>query len=112
MRLQRGFSQEQLAKLAGLSINAISSFERGLRFPRPRSLDSLAGALGAEPSAFMSDVAPATTDRGTLADILTLLSRANNDTLQTVLELAKVIVVRDHRRLDVAAAPVEITAEA
>jgi transcriptional regulator with XRE-family HTH domain len=108
LRLQRGLSQERLAELAELSINAISSFERGLRFPRPRSLDALARALGAEPGDFMVETANGTSERGALADLVSLLSRANTETVELVLELAKVLVARDRRRAEPppAAAPV------
>ncbi len=95
-----------MAELAELSINAISSFERGLRFPRPKSLDALARALGAEPGDFMVESSAGTSDRGALADLVSLLSRATPDTVEVVLELAKVLVARDRRRVEpVAPAP-------
>lgn len=98
LRLQRGLSQERLAELAELSINAISSFERGLRFPRPKSLDALARALGAEPGDFMVESTSGTSDRGALADLVSLLGRASPETVEVVLELAKVLVMRERRR--------------
>ncbi len=98
LRLQRGLSQERLAELAELSINAISSFERGLRFPRPKSLDALARALGAEPGDFMVETASGPSDRGPLADLVALLSRANTETVEVLLEIAKVLVTRERRR--------------
>jgi len=51
LRVARGLSQEQVAELAGLSTNAVGSFERGVRFPRDSSLDSLLDALSVEPDA-------------------------------------------------------------
>jgi transcriptional regulator with XRE-family HTH domain len=104
LRLQRGLSQERLAELAELSINAISSFERGLRFPRPKSLDALARALNAEPGDFMVETSSGPSDRGPLADLVALLSRANTETVELVLDLAKVLVTRERRRPEVAAA--------
>jgi transcriptional regulator with XRE-family HTH domain len=98
LRLQRGLSQERLAELAELSINAISSFERGLRFPRPKSLDALARALGAEPGDFMVETSSGPSDRGPLADLVALLSRASTETVEIVLDLAKVLVTRERRR--------------
>ena len=89
-----------MAELAELSINAISSFERGLRFPRPKSLDALARALGAEPGDFMVESTAGTSERGALADLVSLLSRATPDTVELVLDLAKVLVSRDRRRAD------------
>ncbi len=100
LRLERGFSQERLAELAELSVNAISSFERGLRFPRPASLDALARALGAEPGDFMIETSPGTGDRGALADLVALLGRANPETIEVVLDLARVLVSRDRRRVE------------
>lgn len=106
LRLQRGLSQERLAELASLSINAISSFERGLRFPRPKSLDALARALGAEPGDFMVETSHTTSDRGALADLVSLLSRTNTETVELVLDLAKVLVARERRRVDPVATPI------
>ncbi len=106
LRLQRGLSQERLAELANLSINAISSFERGLRFPRPKSLDALARALGAEPGDFMVETSHTTSDRGALADLVSLLSRTNTETVELVLDLAKVLVARERRRVEPVAAPI------
>jgi transcriptional regulator with XRE-family HTH domain len=87
-----------LAELAELSLNAISSFERGLRFPRSKSLDAIARALGAEPGDFMVESTAGTSERGALADLVALLSRANTETVEVVLDLAKVLVSRDQRR--------------
>jgi transcriptional regulator with XRE-family HTH domain len=106
LRLQRGLSQERLAELANLSINAISSFERGLRFPRPKSLDALARALGAEPGDFMVETSHTTSDRGALADLVSLLSRTNTETVELVLDLAKVLVARERRRVEPVATPI------
>ena len=83
-----------------MSINAISSFERGLRFPRPKSLDALARALGAEPGDFMVETSHTTSDRGALADLVSLLSRANTETVELVLDLTKAVVARERRRAE------------
>ncbi len=97
LRQERGFSQERLAELASLSINAISSFERGLRFPRPSSLDALAVALGAEPGDFMVDHGSPTGNRGPLAELEALLRRATPETVELILDLAKSVVSHDRR---------------
>lgn len=47
-RVSRGYSQQRLAELAGLSDSAISAFERAERFPRGTTIDALVEALGAE----------------------------------------------------------------
>lgn len=44
-RLQRGFSQAELAKRAGLAQSAISQFERDLDTPRLQTLARLASSL-------------------------------------------------------------------
>ncbi len=46
LRVAQGLSQQGLAERANLSVNAISSFERGERFPRGTTLDALVAALG------------------------------------------------------------------
>ena len=50
-RLAAGFSQEQLAERAGLSVDAVAALERGRRTtPRPSTLALLAKALGLTPT--------------------------------------------------------------
>ncbi len=41
-----------------------------------------------------------TSERGALADLVSLLSRATPDTVEVVLDLAKVLVSRDRRRAE------------
>lgn len=48
LRKERGLSQAALAEKAALSLNAISSFERGERFPRAETLDALVDAFELE----------------------------------------------------------------
>lgn len=52
LRIERGYSQEQLAEKASLSLNAVGLFERGRRFPRASSLDALIRALDVQPERF------------------------------------------------------------
>ncbi len=64
LRLERGWTQQQLADRAGLSLNAINSFERAERFPRADSLDAVLVALSVEPEVVpellgFEDVGPA-----------------------------------------------------
>ncbi len=52
LRLEAGFSQEQLAERSGLSARAVSDLERGLRSqPRPDTLRMLANGLGLDETA-------------------------------------------------------------
>lgn len=53
VRLERGFSQEELADRAGLHRTYISQVERGLKSPSLRSLEQIAQALGLPASALL-----------------------------------------------------------
>lgn len=46
LMLDKGWNQSDLARAAGLGRDAISTYVRGRSFPEPRSLRSLADALG------------------------------------------------------------------
>jgi len=48
LRTQKGWSQQELAERAGLSVNAISAFERAERFPRAGTIDQLTSAFGSD----------------------------------------------------------------
>jgi len=48
LRHHRVTSQKSLAQESGVSLNTIGSIERGLRFPSPEVLESLASALDIE----------------------------------------------------------------
>jgi transcriptional regulator with XRE-family HTH domain len=46
LRRSMGFSQAELGEMVGVGQDAISNYERGIRFPAPRHLRALAEALG------------------------------------------------------------------
>ena len=46
LRLARGFSQEEIAHLAGIHVTYLSGVERGVRNPSLKNLRKLAGAFG------------------------------------------------------------------
>jgi transcriptional regulator with XRE-family HTH domain len=46
LRISRGWSQDQLAKAAGLTNSALSEYERGRKMPELRSLRKIVTALG------------------------------------------------------------------
>ena len=48
-RRKRGFSQDKLAELAGISSQYLATVETCRKFPTPEVLDRLADALGIEP---------------------------------------------------------------
>ena len=45
-RKRRNFTQEDLAGVADLSVDAISMIERGINFPTPATVEKLSKALG------------------------------------------------------------------
>lgn len=52
-RLLKGFSQEDLAKLVGVTSNHISAIEKGKNFPSVPLLMKIASVLGYKPSYFL-----------------------------------------------------------
>lgn len=102
MRHLRGLSQQDLAERAGLSENAVSSFERGERFPRASTLDALAEALQTEADVFIGDVLAAREehagdyaddgDVGALRELVDLLQHEPEDNLRLVLDLARTVL--------------------
>ena len=51
-RLSRGLTQEELSRLAGVSVRAVRDIERGrVRRPRKDSVQRLAAAVGLDPTA-------------------------------------------------------------
>lgn len=45
LRKRKRLTQKQLAAEIGISVNALSMYERGIRFPRVKTLEKLAGTL-------------------------------------------------------------------
>jgi tetratricopeptide (TPR) repeat protein/transcriptional regulator with XRE-family HTH domain len=68
LRRDAGLSQEELAERAGMSVQAVSALERGVRrHPYPRTLRALSDALGASRGAREAMLATATTPIGFVA---------------------------------------------
>ncbi len=59
-RTQKGWTLEELSKLTGLSVQAISAYETGKNRPLPVSKMAIASALHVKPSALDDDVRPTT----------------------------------------------------
>lgn len=55
MRAERNWTQEELSRLAGISQNAYSSIERGLQFPRYKTLVGIAKAFGCSVKDLVAD---------------------------------------------------------
>jgi transcriptional regulator with XRE-family HTH domain len=56
LRVERGISQDQLARRTGIHSTAIGRFERGAREPRLRSILRLAGGLGVKSGRLLDDL--------------------------------------------------------
>jgi transcriptional regulator with XRE-family HTH domain len=57
LRAQKGLTLRQLEERSGVSKDAISEIERGLRTPRISTVLSLAGGLGVDPQELLRDLA-------------------------------------------------------
>ncbi len=101
LRVARGLSQEEVAERAGLSTNAIGSYERGVRFPRDTSLDALLDALGADPEEMSRAVLTARDGVGLylssvpaerpLGDLMELLADQPSSVVALVRDIARLI---------------------
>lgn len=60
LRAQKGLTLRQLEERSGVSKDAISEIERGLRTPRISTVLSLAGGLGVDPQELLRDLASPT----------------------------------------------------
>ena len=54
-REKRGFTQEQLAEKIGVSIETISSIERGIKMPRLQNFVAIANQLGVSADELLQD---------------------------------------------------------
>ncbi len=53
-REKRGFSQSDLAKIAGIPLGTLQKYELGIRNPKSEPLEKIALALGVSPNAFIN----------------------------------------------------------
>lgn len=77
-RLRRGWSQEDLARAAGLSVSNVSRWERDLHVPGGRMVQRLAGALEVPASSFFAGAELAVDEdvMRAAADLIRLLKKA------------------------------------
>ncbi|MGH2461585.1 MAG: helix-turn-helix domain-containing protein [Chloroflexota bacterium] len=54
-RIAKGWTQSELARQVGVSVNTVQAWERGAGI-RPRNLTRLAGALGIEPLRLVNEI--------------------------------------------------------
>lgn len=102
LREEHGLTQAALAERAGLSSNAISSYERAIRFPEGPSMDALAKVFGIEPMLALFSVReapPPAYDAGPAAasarrELERLLSDQPEGVVRLVAEIARVVVQR------------------
>jgi transcriptional regulator with XRE-family HTH domain len=58
LRLQRGLSQSDLARAAGIAAHTVLNYEHGRHEAMPETLDRLAVALGVKPEELVEPPAP------------------------------------------------------
>lgn len=102
LRTARGFSQQQLADKANLSVNAVSAFERGIRFPRSKTIDLLASVMGVQAEKMLEGMlesrepvgAPYGTNRprGAFAELVDLLRELPEKQVRLILDLTRRIL--------------------
>lgn len=62
LMLDRGWTQSELARRAGIGRDAVSTYVRGRSFPEPRNLRGLADALGVSAGDLLPDTVMAAMD--------------------------------------------------
>jgi transcriptional regulator with XRE-family HTH domain len=84
-RRKRGFTQQQLADRAGISIEMINRVERGVTAPRFPNIEKLASALEVDPAElFTPDLATGAGERRALTDVVARLSGLSDRDLRWV----------------------------
>lgn len=63
MRDRKGWSQNELAEALGVTQGAVANWESGIRLPRPRTLQKLAGLFDVTIDELLADPGSSTSDR-------------------------------------------------
>ena len=87
-RSHHGWSQADLAEKANISINFLSSIERGVKWPYPETIVKIAKALKIEEFELFKKEKPLTNETATLIDrIVTEISVAVDDSIKKTYRL-------------------------
>ena len=90
-REKRGFTQEQLAEKIGVSIETISSIERGIKMPRLQNFVAIANQLGVSADELLQDELDFVAEANALSKKLEELSRADR---KRILETMNFLIVQ------------------
>lgn len=89
IRKKRGFTQEQLAEMAGISPQHCSGIETGAAKVSLPALVQLCNALGATPNEVLLDSVPAAAKPGLMREVETVFADASPDEMYLMLAQAK-----------------------
>ena len=96
-REKRGFTQEQLAEKIGVSIETISSIERGIKMPRLQNFVAIANQLGVSADELLQDEL----DYGFIAEANALskkLEKLQRADRKRILEIINFLIVAGWRK--------------
>jgi len=96
LRMKAGMTQAKLAEKSNLSIDSISRIERGDRAPSLESLESIAMALGVEPSKLLNfrgkELKALAEGPQECLELWNLLKDKKRDQIKKLYEIAKIIL--------------------
>ena len=91
-RRARGLSQDGLAAKIETTTETVSNIERGVTWPRPSTLVSIAEALEITTSQLLGDPLPPKPEHPLIQQIVALLSERNSAELQAVLDQTRILL--------------------
>ena len=106
LRKERGLSQAALAEKAALSLNAISAFERGERFPRAETLDALVGAFELDTTSVVQSLlslrqgrsqASAEAEQAEWRELEAIWNAASKETQRLIVAVARTVLAERSR---------------
>ena len=96
LRLETGMTQAKLAEKSNLSVDSISRIERGNRAPSLESLESIAMALGVEPSELLNfrgkELKALSEGPPECLELWNLLKDRKRTEIKKVFEIAKILL--------------------